>query len=61
MSVQLVVDMNLSIDWVAELARGGWSAIHWSTVGDPCADDSVIMAWALANGYVVFTQTSIQA
>ena len=51
MSVQLVVDMNLSVEWVAELASHGWSAVHWSTVGDPRADDSVIMAWALANGH----------
>jgi predicted nuclease of predicted toxin-antitoxin system len=55
MSVQLVVDMNLSAEWVAELAPHGWSAVHWSTVGDPRADDSAIMAWALANGRVVFT------
>jgi predicted nuclease of predicted toxin-antitoxin system len=55
MSVQLVVDMNLSVEWVTELAQHGWSAVHWCTVGDPRADDSVIMAWALANGYVVFT------
>ena len=55
MSVQLVVDMNLSPDWTAELARHGWSAVHWSSVGDPRADDAAIMAWALANGYVVFT------
>jgi predicted nuclease of predicted toxin-antitoxin system len=55
MSLQLVIDMNLSIEWVAELARNGWSAIHWSTIGDPRADDSAIMAWALGNGYVVFT------
>lgn len=55
MSVQLVVDMNLSPEWVAELARHGWSATHWSTVGDPAAEDSVVMAWALAGGYVVFT------
>jgi len=55
MSVQLVVDMNLSVEWVAELASHGWSAVHWSTVGDPSAEDSVIMSWALANGYVVFT------
>jgi predicted nuclease of predicted toxin-antitoxin system len=55
MSVSLVVDMNLSVEWVAELARHGWSGVHWSTVGDPRADDSVIMAWALANGRVVFT------
>jgi len=51
MSVQLVVDMNLSVEWVAELASHGWSAVHWSTVGDPSAEDSVIMAWALACGY----------
>jgi len=55
MSVPLVVDMNLSVDWVTELAQHGWPAVHWSTVGDPRADDSVIMAWALANGHVVFT------
>lgn len=55
MSVQLIIDMNLSMEWVAELAKHGWTAVHWSTVGDPCADDAVIMAWALANRYVVFT------
>ena len=55
MSVRLVVDMNLSVEWVAELARNGWAAVHWSTIGDPRADDSVIMAWALAHTHVVFT------
>ncbi|MFO7906015.1 MAG: DUF5615 family PIN-like protein [Planctomycetota bacterium] len=55
MSVQLVVDMNLSVEWIGELAAHGWSAVHWSTVADPRADDSVIMAWALAKGHVVFT------
>jgi predicted nuclease of predicted toxin-antitoxin system len=55
MSVQLVVDMNLSVEWVAELGAHGWSAVHWSTVGDPRAEDSAVMAWALANGHVVFT------
>ncbi len=55
MSVQLVIDMNLSVEWIAELGQHGWSAVHWSAVGDPQADDSVIMAWALANKYVVFT------
>jgi predicted nuclease of predicted toxin-antitoxin system len=55
MSVSLVVDMNLSVEWVAELASHGWSAVHWSTVGDPCAEDAAIMAWALANHSVVFT------
>jgi predicted nuclease of predicted toxin-antitoxin system len=55
MSVELVIDMNLSVEWVDELAKHGWSAVHWTNVGDPRADDSVIMAWALANAHVVFT------
>ena len=55
MSVQLLVDTNLSVEWIAELAQHGWSAVHWSTVGDPRAEDSAIMAWAIVNGYVVFT------
>jgi predicted nuclease of predicted toxin-antitoxin system len=48
MSVQLVVDMNLSVEWIAELATHGWRAVHWSTIGDP-------RAWALVNNHVVFT------
>jgi len=55
MSVQLMVDMSLSPEWVVELAGHGWSAVHWSSIGDPRADDATIMAWALANRYVVFT------
>lgn len=55
MSVQLVIDMNLSVEWAAALAREGWSAVHWSNIGDPRADDSVIMAWARVNNQVVFT------
>jgi predicted nuclease of predicted toxin-antitoxin system len=55
MSVQLVIDMNLSVEWVTELASHGWSAVHWSIVGDPSAEDAVVMRWALTNGYVVFT------
>ena len=43
------------MEWVTQLTSHGWLAVHWSTVGDPSAEDSVIMAWALANGYVVFT------
>lgn len=54
MSVQLLIDMNLSVEWVAELANRGWTAVHWSTVGAPDAEDTVLMAWTLANGYVLF-------
>jgi predicted nuclease of predicted toxin-antitoxin system len=55
MSVRLLVDMNLSPEWIAELARNGYDAVHWSTVGDPRAADTAIMAWARANGYAIFT------
>jgi predicted nuclease of predicted toxin-antitoxin system len=55
MNPQLVIDMNLPPDWVDWLAQRGWQAVHWSTVGDPSAADSDIMAWAIANGRVVFT------
>lgn len=47
--------MNLSPDWIDIFEQQGWQAVHWSTVGDPRAPDSVIMDWARANGYVVFT------
>jgi predicted nuclease of predicted toxin-antitoxin system len=55
MSRAIVVDMNLSPEWVVELGKHGWPAVHWSTLGKPNADDSVIMAWALAHRHVVFT------
>ena len=55
MSLLIVVDMNLTPEWVAELAKQGWPAVHWSTIGDPHAEDSTIMAWALANEHVVLT------
>jgi predicted nuclease of predicted toxin-antitoxin system len=47
--------MNLPPEWITELAGHGWSAVHWSTVGDPCAEDAEIMSWARSNGYAVFT------
>lgn len=55
MSVKILIDMNLSPDWGPVLAQHGWAAVHWSSVGDPRATDRVIMDWALANEYVVFT------
>ena len=55
MSVKLLVDMNLSPDWVPVLKSHGWSAVHWSTVGDPRESDRVIMDWAVRHKYIVFT------
>ncbi len=55
MSVPIVVDMNLSVEWIPFLEQEGWPAVHWSDIGDPRAEDTAIMAWALREGRVVFT------
>ena len=55
MNIQIVIDMNLSPNWVDELSKHGWSVVHWSAVGDPRATDLEIMAWARSNSHVVFT------
>lgn len=53
--MKILVDMNLSPGWCVALAAEGFDAVHWSSVGDPRAPDSEIMAWSLANEHVVFT------
>jgi len=53
--VKILIDMNLSPDWVSVLQGGGFDAIHWSGVGDACAKDAVIMEYARTNGFVVLT------
>ena len=53
--MKLLIDMNLSPDWVAVFQPRGWHGAHWSAVGDAKAPDHVIMAWARARGYIVFT------
>jgi predicted nuclease of predicted toxin-antitoxin system len=53
--MKILIDMNLSPDWVTVLAKHGFDAVHWSEVGDPRAEDSILMDWARANEYVVFT------
>lgn len=53
--MKLVVDMNLSPAGCAFFAAHGLDAVHWTAVGDPRAPDAEIMAWARAQGSVVFT------
>lgn len=54
--MKLVIDVNLSPDWVSYLSRPDWDIVHWSRVGAPNAPDHVIMAWARENRAVVVTQ-----
>jgi predicted nuclease of predicted toxin-antitoxin system len=37
MTTKVLVDMNLSPEWVPLLIGCGFEAIHWSTVGNPRA------------------------
>jgi predicted nuclease of predicted toxin-antitoxin system len=53
--VKLLVDMNLSPSWVDRLARHGFDAVHWSTIGAATAADHEILAWAHQHGSVLVT------
>jgi len=53
--VRILIDMNLSPNWVRFLETHGRTAQHWSTVGDPRASDRTIMDWAADNDHVVLT------
>ncbi len=53
--MKILIDMNLSPEWVVVFAKHGITAVHWSTIGNPRAPDSILIDWARANDYVVFT------
>ena len=53
--MKILVDMNLSPEWVPVLKAAGHEAVHWTAVGKPDAPDRELFAWARATGNVVFT------
>lgn len=53
--MKLVIDMNLSPEWVPLLREHGIEAVHWSAVGNPRAADAEIMQWARDHEAIVFT------
>lgn len=53
--MRLLIDMNLSPEWVPALVDSGHAAVHWSSVGNPRALDTTIMDWAREHDWVVFT------
>lgn len=53
--MKILIDMNLSPDWVVRFAASDIESIHWSAVGAPNAKDSEIMEFARANRFIVFT------
>jgi len=54
--VKIVVDMNLSPEWIRVLASSGWSAQHWSRIGKGDAEDDEIFRWARENDHIILTQ-----
>jgi len=53
--MRILIDMNLSPQWMEVFENGGFEATHWSTVGAEDALDRTFMDWAKRRDYVVFT------
>lgn len=53
--MKLIVDMNLSPQWVAGLIEAGFDAAHWSSIGAANDPDVAIMDYARQHEYVVLT------
>ncbi len=53
--MKILIDMNLSPDWVDAFAAQVIESVHWSTVGDARAEDEELMRWARDRNYIVFT------
>ena len=44
--MQILIDVNLSPNWVAVFSDAGLTAVHWSEIGSLQAPDYEIMQWA---------------
>ncbi|RZM28128.1 MAG: hypothetical protein EOO88_10230 [Pedobacter sp.] len=53
--MKILIDMNLSLEWVQEFKSFDITAVHWSTVGKFDAPDTDLMEWARNNDHIVFT------
>lgn len=54
--MKLLLDMNLSQDWLPMLAGSGWEACHCSSIGKHNAPDKELIAWARGYSHVAMTQ-----
>lgn len=53
--MNILIDMNLSPQWVRIFRKHGIEAKHWSAVGAHDASDHEILNWARKNKFIVFT------
>ncbi len=55
MSIRILIDMNISPQWVKSFSKFGIEAVHWSSVGEQSATDQEIADWARKNQHIIFT------
>lgn len=53
--MKILLDMNISPQWVESFQSNSFEALHWSTVGDARATDREIFLYAASNGFIVMT------
>jgi predicted nuclease of predicted toxin-antitoxin system len=54
--MKLLIDMNLSPEWVPFLASAGVEPEHWPSIGHADAEDIEIATYAREHGFVILTQ-----
>jgi predicted nuclease of predicted toxin-antitoxin system len=59
--MKILIDMNLSPDWVHILASHNIEAIHWAQIGIPQAKDIELIEYARSKGFVILLMTWISA
>ena len=53
--MRLLLDMNLTPEWVDVLTEAGYDTVHWRSVGDPRAPDETIWDYAIEHELVIVT------
>ena len=53
--MKVLIDMNLSPQWVPVFEKAGCEAVHWAFIGRPNAPDQEIFEYAKSHDYVIFT------
>ena len=53
--MHILVDMNLSPQWVDIFENDGHAATHWTSIGEEDASDRTLMQWAKRHEHIVFT------
>jgi predicted nuclease of predicted toxin-antitoxin system len=53
--MRVLIDVNLTREWVAFFARYEIDAVHWSSVGDEASKDPPILAYAKSEARILLT------